>query len=315
MSDVSALVDTFKKDPEVRKIVMAHSQVSLPRQLFSLAVDWAVMMAAMAVSMYYKNPFAYLASVVVIASRQHALLVLMHEASHFRLSKNIKINDWVSDLLAAYPTMISTGDYRKHHTAHHKNTNTEQDPDWVRKAPLKEWQYPQRTSEISRTLIQQVAVGGYQWISLMAKMSKSDTRKKIYWASVALAVTALGVWPEFLLYWMVPLLTLFPLFQRIRSISEHFGLPREHELNGSRNIVAGPVESFIFSPHNVNYHLAHHLFPSVPQYELPSLHAALMKNEIYKNHAHNNDSFLVRSESVFRDLQKTEFKDSKKEAA
>ena len=107
----------------------------------------------------------------------------------------------------------------------------------------------------------------------------------------------------------------FPLFQRIRSISEHFGLPREHELNGSRNIVAGPIESFIFSPHNVNYHLAHHLFPSVPQHALPALHGALMENDVYRNYAHNNDSFIVKQESVFRDLQNPEYKEALKKSA
>lgn len=313
--DISSRIENFKKDPAVRKIVMSHSQVSLPRQLWVLGTDWTLMIAAMAISIYASHPLVYLASVILIACRQHALLIHMHEASHYRLSKNIVLNDWISDLFAAYPTLLATVDYRKHHLAHHKNTNTELDPDWVRKVPLKEWQYPQVKAEILKTLGKQVVVGGYQWMTLMIMMSKNNTRKKIYWASILIAVTVFDVWPEFLLYWMVPLLTLFPLFQRIRSVSEHFGLSHTHELNGSRNILSGPVESFLFSPHNVNYHLAHHLFPSVPQYNLPKLHRDLMVMTVYGELAHNNDSFFFSKNSVFQDLQTQESQEVSKAAA
>lgn len=313
--DVSSRIENFKKDPAVRKIVMNHSQVSLPRQLLGLSIDWAMILAAAAVSIYAAHPLVYIASVCLIACRQHAILVYMHEASHYRLSKNILLNDWISDVFAAYPTMLATIDYRKNHLTHHKNTNTDQDPDWARKIPLKEWQYPQTKASILKTFAKQVVVGGYQWLALMILLSKNNTPKKIYWAGVLVAVTAFGVWPEFLLYWMVPLLTLFPLIQRIRSVAEHFGLSHTHELNGSRNILAGPIESFLFSPHNVNYHLAHHLFPGVPQYNLPELHRDLMQIEVYAELAHNNDSFFVSKNSVFHDLQTNGSKEISKAAA
>ncbi len=198
---------------------------------------------------------------------------------------------------------MSTKDYRSNHIAHHRHTNSEQDPDWVRKIPLPEWQFPQSKSAIAKTLFKQILIGGFQWVALMAKLSRNDWKKGLYWASVITAVTAFGVWQEFLLYWMVPLLALFPLIQRIRSISEHFGLPREHELNHTRNILAGPVERFLIGPHNINYHLAHHLFPSIPHYKVKDLHKGLMKHPVYAECSHTNDSYFTAKKSVWVDLQ------------
>jgi fatty acid desaturase len=37
---------------------------------------------------------------------------------------------------------------------------------------------------------------------------------------------------------------------------------------------------------NVNYHLEHHLYPSVPFHRLPELHALLMKRDSYRRAAH-----------------------------
>jgi fatty acid desaturase len=45
-------------------------------------------------------------------------------------------------------------------------------------------------------------------------------------------------------------------------------------------------ERLIFCPGNVNYHLAHHLFPSVPFFNLPRLHRRLMQEEVFRERAH-----------------------------
>lgn len=300
-SDVFS-VESFKKDPQTRKSVIKHSQVKPTLQLATILFDWACMISAMCLAIAFP-PF-YLFAVIIIAARQHALLVIMHEGTHFRIFKNTKINDFVSDVFAAYPIFFSTMDYRNGHLPHHRHTNTDQDPDWVRKIALPEWQFPQSKSTIAKTLARQIGIGGVEWLVAMTRSTK-DKRKVVYWAAVLGLVAAFGVWKEFLLFWMVPIMTFFPLFQRIRSIAEHFGLKRSHEMNSTRNILAHPVETFFFSPHNVNYHLAHHMYPSVPYYNLKSLHEDFCKHPVYRDLAHNNSSFFISANSVWRDLQAT----------
>lgn len=301
MTNETLSVDSFKKNPQTRKSVTNYSEVNTLRQLGAFAFDWGCMIAAMFLAMY--NPAFYLFSVIIIAARQHALLIMMHEGAHFRVSKNTKLNDFLCDFLGAYPIFFATSTYRSTHLPHHRYTNTDQDPDWVRKINHPEWQFPQGKSSLVKLLARQLIVGGFEWIYVMAVLSKKEWRKGIYWAAILGTVTAFGVWKEFLLYWMVPMMTFFPLFQRIRSIAEHFGLKRSNELNATRNILAHPFETFFFSPHNVNYHLAHHMFPSVPHYNLKSLHKDFCENPTYRDLSHTNTSFFITENSVWRDLQ------------
>lgn len=295
-------IDDFKKDPHVRKLVQEHSTISALSSIKLLTGDWLVIMGSIFLCEKFFHPLTYLLTVIIIATRQHGLLVIMHEGAHYRLFRNRRLNDIISDMLAAFPTLFSTQWYRQHHLTHHRYTNTEQDPDWVRKIPLKEWQFPQSSKAIKMTLWRQLFVGGLQWIQLTAMISKNDRAKIIYWSLLLGTILTLGLGKEFFLYWMAPLLTLFPLIQRIRSLSEHFGLPNEHELNETRNILAHPVERFFFSPHNVNLHLVHHLFPSVPQHRLVSLHQALLQHPIYQDLGYYNDGFVFGTQTVWQDL-------------
>jgi fatty acid desaturase len=303
VSKLQASIDQFKLDPMVRKWVKEHSEARPGAHLFMIAFDWICIGVATALSLRFPHPLLYCLSAIVIGSRQHALLVIAHDGAHNRIVKNSQMNDLISNLFCGYPTLLSTKDYRRHHLAHHQHTNTDADPDWARKIHMREWQYPQKRVPMFTAMLKVFLWGGPLWTYFMSKMTQDNRPKMAYWACVFGAVTYLQAWPVFLLYWALPLMTVFQVIQRCRSISEHFGLPRTHELSDTRNILAGPIETFLLSPHNVNYHLTHHLFPSVPYSNLPSLHNRLNEHAIYRELAHNNDSFLFGKKSVLSDLQ------------
>ncbi|MEZ0393354.1 MAG: fatty acid desaturase family protein [Pseudobdellovibrionaceae bacterium] len=315
MADLKSTIDQFKLDPAVRKWVKEHSEARPGSHLLMMAFDWLCIGVTCALSLRFPHPALFTLSVMVIGCRQHALLVLAHDGAHNRISKNSRANDLFSNLFCGYPTLLSTKDYRRHHLAHHQHTNTDADPDWARKIQMREWQYPQNRVLMFTTMLKVFFVGGPLWIYFMSKMTQDNGPKMLYWACVLGVVTYLQAWPLFLLYWALPLMTVFQVIQRIRSIAEHFGLPRAHELNDTRNILAGPIEKFLLSPHNVNYHLTHHLFPSVPFSNLPGLHQKLNEHPIYRALAHNNDSFLFGKRSVLHDLRtcsQTESKETEK---
>ena len=59
------------------------------------------------------------------------------------------------------------------------------------------------------------------------------------------------------------------------GLTQHAGLAEnvlDHRLN-SRTIYMNPVFRFLYW--NMNYHVEHHMFPMVPNYNLPELHAEL----------------------------------------
>lgn len=298
-------VEEFRKTETVRRAVRTYSSVNALRQSLTLFFDWSVVVAVAAISSYSSHWAIYLLSILVIAGRQHALLVMMHEGAHYRLSPSKKVNDWIADFLAAYPLLFSTMAYRKNHLAHHKYTNTSEDPDWVRKASNPEWSYPQSKVRIFAVLFKQLLTAPRDWLMLALAVSRDNiVQRSVYWGVMLTGFYAMGLGQELLLYWMVPLFTMYPVFQRYRSISEHFGLARTHEFNETRNTIANPLETMFFAPHNVNYHLAHHLFPSVPQYNLAALHREFMQVPIYRDYAHNSYGFFVGKNSVLGDLSK-----------
>lgn len=299
----------WKKDPLLRELVLKHSRISFAKHLGFIAVDWIVIFGTAGLSRLFFHPLSYLAAAFVIATRQHALLIIMHDGAHFRLSNKRLLNDLTSDFLTAFPFLASTSWYRNHHAEHHRHLNTERDPDWARKVQSPEWQFPQAPAHLAKTLLKQVVFGGFEWVSLMVLMGvkapegrRAKILKLVYYLTAVTVIQALNLWTELALYWAVPLLFIFPSLQRFRSMTEHFGLERSHEFKDARNTEAGPVESFLLSPHGTNYHLVHHLFPGIPHYNLAKAHEELKRFPLYEREAHRNDSYLFSENSVLNDL-------------
>jgi len=71
----------------------------------------------------------YLVATAVVASRQHALMVLTHEGIHKRLSRTSWLNDGLARYVAAFPVFISLAKWRFIHLYHHQFTQTAHDPD------------------------------------------------------------------------------------------------------------------------------------------------------------------------------------------
>ena len=60
---------------------------------------------------------------MVIGSRQHALLILGHDASHYRYLPTRWQNDLFANLFLMWPTFASVEGFRKFHGTHHQYTN------------------------------------------------------------------------------------------------------------------------------------------------------------------------------------------------
>ena len=67
----------------------------------------------------------------------------------------------------------------------------------------------------------------------------------------------------------------FATLNIIWGLTQHIGLQdkvKDHRLS-TRSIRLNPILSFIYW--NMEYHIEHHMFPSVPSYNLPKLHEAI----------------------------------------
>lgn len=274
------------------------------RTVLAMAFDWAVIAAAIAISQWAQHPLAYLAAVVVIGGRMHGFAVLLHDFAHYRfLNGRKQLSDWICDLFLAFPILTTVGSYRDNHLAHHRYTNTDDDPDWSFKLGRRKFTFPKSWQEGAVELLAYLVVIGsiidifgiLHRLRDAPKPSRSYRLIRLgYYLVLATFFTLMGIWTEVVLYWFVPFLTTFFLFMHIRSVAEHFGsMDYSDELGGTRSILPHRWERAIFAPHHVNHHLEHHLYPSVPFYNLPQLHAALMANPAYRDRAHNTVGYTT----------------------
>jgi fatty acid desaturase len=73
-------------------------------------------------SWWWAVPVTFVA-IVSIGASQHQLGGVVHEGTHYILFANRKMNELVSDWLAAFPIYTSTYAFRLHHLAHHQFVN------------------------------------------------------------------------------------------------------------------------------------------------------------------------------------------------
>jgi fatty acid desaturase len=293
----SIVVDRSAVAADVRRL----SVLSSWRSAAAIAREWTLIGGVAGAAIWMDHPVCWLLAVVLIATRQHALLILMHEGAHHRLFTDRKLNDAVSDLLLAFPLNVSTTRYRRLHGRHHRHTNQASDPDRATIAADDQWQFPRsRRSAVAVALRDLTGVnlprtlrafGLYApWTSLVERV-QGNTRTGLSNAEIVRLVVVQAVigaglfltdgWVAFGVLWVLPTATVLPLLLRIRGVAEHEGVPGGDEVQETRHVDAGRVEAFLLSPFHINFHTAHHLFPSVPWYNLPALHARLMEEPAY----------------------------------
>ncbi|HMP90950.1 MAG TPA: fatty acid desaturase family protein [Kiritimatiellia bacterium] len=305
--DEDATGITIKLSPED---IERLSKLQPWRTCLQIALEWVLIAGAIILCEAFWNPLLYIVVVMWMGARQHGLAILMHEGTHLRIFRNRFWNDFVSEVFTAWPIFITTRAYRINHFAHHRFVNTDKDPDWNRKMKYNEdaWKFPKSRGHLIRMLLMDIIGLGCGMIALAVyylswwPLPKDPAKRRMdilyHVARVVFYVVAftimvrLGVMKEFLLYWIVPFVTWFPLAQHIRSIAEHFAVENEHQLNRTRTTYPSILEKWFLIPNNINYHLDHHLYPSIPFYRLPEAHAILLKNPEFRARAHITNTYF-----------------------
>ena len=279
---------------ELRELLELHDW----RSWLSIASTWGLIALALALVARWPNPLTVVVALFVIGARQLGLAVLMHEASHRTLLASRRWNDWVGNWLCAYPIWSDIHPYRAYHLRHHARTWTKDDPDLALAAP-----FPITRASLARKVWRDLS-GQTGWKRLQATLrrdlgppratgpSRGRGRRAlgagrralpgVVVTNVVLAgiLTAAGH-PALYLLWIAAWLTTYSLAMRLRSIAEHAMVPDPGDpLGNTRTTLARWWERLLVAPNRVNFHLEHHLLPTVPHYALPRMHRLLRERGV-----------------------------------
>jgi len=277
------------------------SRLSHARSLGGIAVEWLGVAAAVAFCEVFWHPAVYLLAVAFIGARQHALAQLIHEASHYRVLRGRAWNDAVADFFCGWPVLLTTRWFRAFHWRHHSHLGGPGDgnrgqyrthtPDGEL-TPL--WVFPKSPWSLAALLLSDLAGPlGLLYVAttprrmLAGRAWGKAAAQAAYYAAVVGALVWAGWGTRLLLYWFVPLGTWYVMANHLRIMAEHSGLPESGDpFASTRTTLPTLLERLFFLPKNVNYHVEHHVHPSVPYYRLPELHRAMAALPGYAGRAH-----------------------------
>jgi fatty acid desaturase len=207
-------------------------------------------------------------------------VVLIGASVHGNLFRSRLLDRWIGFALGA-PALFSCMAYRVTHLFHHRFNRTARDPD--------------EFSNLSRNRTV-LSIAFYGWlvvgmaayivhVPLTALIRGSRAQRAAVLLEEALlaalygaliySALRLGFLNAVLWCWVYPM-GVAALLGSVRGWAEHTMTRAGHPLTQTRTVTSNALVSFFMC--NLNYHLEHHLFPAMPWYNLPRLHALLQED-------------------------------------
>lgn len=244
----------------------------------------------------WPHPLVLAACLLLVIRNANYFAQLVHESDHGTLFRNTRLNVWAGNL-AAFILGYTRSGHRHAHMDHHLYLNTERDPDRLFGAPGDNgrrilWHLLQDlffVTAVKRLLQYSPAdrspssVAPWKTVGF-ARFVVATSRRMLPVACVQLVILGLftvttGPW-GYLWLQLLPLMTLYPVQIRIRSAAEHGMDVGRPETPGdpwiSRSSTLNVFERFVIAPMDQNYHYEHHIFPSIPNYNLARVHDYLI---------------------------------------
>jgi fatty acid desaturase len=251
---------------------------------------WGLIGAAWAAVAQVPEWWAVALAIPVIGSSYYGLFIIGHDGMHRRLFHPRWLNDLWNDCLGQGPMGAVTHINNRNHLRHHQHLATDDDPDRHKHACFNKADHGELVGFVAgavgllrtaRNVFQPGRATGRR-----ADEESSDTytlRDVAIIGGVQLAiaggVTAAIGWWAYPVLWLLPLFLFTYLADNLRSFCEH-SQPRNDVASDGRRLityVSNPLERWFLAPMNMNLHAAHHLWPSIPYYNLPRADAEMRR--------------------------------------
>ncbi|MFD7702419.1 fatty acid desaturase [Streptomyces caelestis] len=296
-------LDFDRLAPPIRRGLKSLTRLDNHHALLAIAFEYglvALCVTACVAGSYWAYPVA----VVLIGSTQRFLAHFLHESAHKSLARNRILNLVAGTALSGYLVGQLYGPYRSSHVGRHHRRLGEADADPDYRFHLECGLYdPDRSDRgflVREVLLSLLGLRTVDYLRYLVRdrvwARESDltvsvpvplrTEQRLFllqWAAVFGLCGWLGVLPELLLFWFVPLLTSNIAIGWLSELAEHYPLPESESTRVllTRNRHGRALETFLLSRHGDRFHLVHHLNAGIPFWNLHRAHRLLLDDPAY----------------------------------
>ncbi len=254
-----------------------------------IALCWATIGAAWVLAACVGGPVVTIAAAMVVGNRFYALFIIGHDGLHRRLHPDQARSDLITDLFVMAPIGAITRLNNRNHLLHHQHLATAADPDrfkhccFNKRSRLQVLGYLTSITSAATSLAH--AFNRHQQHELARPIGPPPPKRTPRDLALLIGtqltlitgLTLLFGWWGYVAMWWVPVFLFTFLADNLRTFAEHGQLSGDAEADTHRLITMSPgwLERQLLAPMHMNFHAAHHLWPSIPYYNLPRADAEL----------------------------------------
>ena len=259
-------------------------------------LNWSLIFLAWLLVSQTKEVWLIVLAIPWIGTRFYALFIIAHDGLHRRIFPNRTMNDLWNDAFILGAIGAITRINRSNHMTHHSNLATPEDPD-----RFKYLNQNKNTHLLFASFLTGLSFVFRAVVNVFVDQG-NDTKEKKFVKSnrdsyqfrdiiilIAWQVILIGGLSYFIGWWAYPVLWLLPVYlfvfvaDLVRVFSEH-SMPIADDLADKSirliSFESNFLEKQFFAPNNMNFHAVHHLWPSIPYYNLPTADALVRDSSV-----------------------------------
>jgi fatty acid desaturase len=252
-------------------------------------IDWAVIIAAWTMVALHPAWWTVLIAIVVVGTQYYALAIVGHDGLHRRLFEQRWWNDLWNDLMIMGPICAITRINRTNHIKHHLVTCLPGDPDrhkYLHDHKDGTFRYMfflsglQSIAHTVANIYVRPGPAGPRSTGANDVGKRDDARYTardlaiiVGWQAALIGGLSYAIgWWAYPVLWLVPVYLFAYRADLVRVFCEHSMQMPDVDADRRKRMVtitSNALERRFFAPRNMNFHTAHHLWPSIPYYHLP----------------------------------------------
>jgi fatty acid desaturase len=243
-----------------------------------LAWLWIQIIAAWAVAAALHSWWACALAAAFVGNRYYSLYIIGHDGLHRRLHDRRVVNDLINDLLVLGPIGVVTRLNRHNHMTHHVTLHCDNDPDAYKYRSRERLSWLEYVWSLTalpyvlRAVSNVVRKPRRQDQGAPERRTARDVLIIAAWQILlVISLSMLFGWWGYFVMWWIPVYVFTFAADLTRVFCEH-SVPGTNPVALHDRLItfeANRLELALFAPMNMNHHAAHHLWPSIPYYNLP----------------------------------------------